>query len=384
MLKNDRRNAELSVVEWKRARSRVGLALLLAVLVLAAPAALAQEFVPGQPFDPNRIVFPVVGGPLTFIDDFSQARSGGRTHGATDIMALGVKGYPVVAAADGVISWIGGSCCYLAIDHGGGYETWYIHRNNDNPGTDDGLGWGIADGVTRGTVVTQGQLIGWVGDSGNAETVGPHLHFEIRLNDVPINPYQYLLTAPHLTAPGGSAAAPVVLANTFTDDNGNPHEANIEKLYASGITVGCGGGRYCPLAPITRGQIALFIHRLLGGAASGGDYYDDDNGSVYEEAVNAITQAGIGFGCGEREYCPETGLRRDEMAELLTRTFDLAPSTSDFFGDDEGSGFEAAINALRQAGITIGCDPNNPGSYCPNRILTRDEMASFFARSMDL
>jgi hypothetical protein len=286
----------------------------------------------------------------------------------------------VVAASDGVVTWIGSTCCYLALDHGGGYETWYIHLNNDSPGTDDGLAWGIA--VTDGQVVSQGQLIGWVGDSGNAEDVAPHLHFEIRLNDVPIDPYTYLLAAPHLSAPGGVAILPT--ANTFTDDDGNPHEANIETLYANGITVGCGPGLYCPLDPITRGQIALFIYRLLGLARSPVDYYDDDNGSIYEEAANGITSLGLGFGCGDRAYCPEQGLRRDEMAELLTRTFELAPSVTDYFDDDAGSGFEASINALAQAGITIGCDPSDPLRYCPDRILTRDEMATFFVRAMDL
>ena len=381
MLKKNRPFAELSLVEWKRTRPRVGAALAVALVLLFVPTALGEEFVPTQPFDPNRIVFPIVGTPVTFIDDFAQPRGAGRTHGATDIMTNGIKGWPVVAAADGVVTWIGSNCCYLAIDHGGGYETWYIHLNNDNPGTDDGLGWGIA--VTEGTVVSQGQLIGWVGDSGNAESVGPHLHFEIRLNDVPINPYQYLLAAPRLSAPGGVTVPPPT-GNTFSDDDGNPHEANIETLFANGITIGCGGGRYCPLAPITRGQIALFIYRLQGSPTSTENFYDDDTGSIYEQAANGVTSLGIGFGCGERAYCPEAGLRRDEMAELLTRTFNLAPSTTDFFADDDDSAHEAAINALRQAGITIGCDPDDAGSYCPNRVLTRDEMATFFVRAMDL
>ena len=112
------------------------------------------------PFDPNQIVFPVVGGEISFIDDFYQTRGGGRIHSATDIMTNGVKGLPVVAAFDGVVSWIGSTCCYLSIDHGGGYETWYIHLNNDTPGTDDGLGWGIAPGIQEGTPVSKGQLIG--------------------------------------------------------------------------------------------------------------------------------------------------------------------------------------------------------------------------------
>jgi murein DD-endopeptidase MepM/ murein hydrolase activator NlpD len=84
----------------------------------------------------------------------------------------------VYAAADGTISWVGSSCCSLGIDHDDGWETYYIHLNNDTPGTDDGQGWGVADGILPGTHVQAGQLIGWVGDSGNAEYVSPHLHFE--------------------------------------------------------------------------------------------------------------------------------------------------------------------------------------------------------------
>ncbi|MGH8923537.1 MAG: M23 family metallopeptidase [Acidimicrobiia bacterium] len=385
--------AERVLMEWWSRRgfpARAGairrrhsaLIMVLALAIGAMPAVAQTAFVPAQPFDPSQIVFPIVGGPTYYIDDFYQPRSGGRTHGATDIMTDGVKGWPVVAAADGMVTWIGSTCCYLALDHGGGYETWYIHLNNDTEGTDDGQGSGIA--VTEGTVVAQGQLIGWVGDSGNAESVGPHLHFEIRLNDTPINPYPYLINAPHLSSPGEGYLPPEPSANTFTDDDGNPHEANIEKLYENGITIGCAPGLYCPLQTLSRGQIALFIQRLLDLPAATSDYYDDDNGSPYEAAANAITASGIGFGCGDRIFCEDDPLPREEMAELLVRTFGLSAAGTDYFDDDNGSGFEASINALRQAGITIGCDPDDPAKYCPDRSLTRDEMATFFVRAMGL
>jgi hypothetical protein len=352
----------------------------LTAVVVPALAAAAQTV----PFDPNQIVFPVVGGDVSFIDDFDQPRSGGRTHGATDIMVNGVKGLPVVAASDGVVSWIGSTCCYLAIDHGGGYKTWYIHLNNDSPGTDDGLGWGIAAGITVGTPVGKGQLIGYVGDSGNAEWVGPHLHFEIRYGDVPIDPYPYLLVAPRLSEPGGTIVTQQATVDSFTDDNGSPHEADIETLYLHGVTAGCGPAIYCPNDAITRGQIALFIYRQLELGPAAVDFYDDDNGSIYEEAANSVTAAGIAFGCGERSYCPESPLLREEMAQLLFRTFSLPPSDIDWFHDDQASAFESSINALRAAGITIGCDPADPGHYCPDDAVTRGQMATFFARSMGL
>jgi hypothetical protein len=70
------------------------------------------------------------------------------------------------------------------------------------------------------------------------------------------------------------------------------------------------------------------------------------------------------------------------MAELLVRTFALTPSTENWFDDDEGSQFEGAINALKAADITFGCDPADPGAFCPEDPLTRGQMASFFVRSM--
>lgn len=160
----------------------------IALLAPALPAA-ADEIYP--------MVFPVAGE-HRYTDTWGAARSGGRSHQGTDIMAD--KMVPIVAVADGTVGWMhdewGGRCCAMEIRHDDGYRSWYIHMNNDTPGTDDGLGWGFAEGIVRGARVRAGQLIGWVGDSGNAEWTGSHLHFELHdQNNVPFNPYQSLLAA---------------------------------------------------------------------------------------------------------------------------------------------------------------------------------------------
>ena len=148
------------------------------------------------------LTFPVVG--TYWYEDWFWAARGSGIHHAQDLMSP--KLTPVVAAAAGTVTWINWSqnpddlnperCCTIVVTHDDGWESWYIHLNNDTPGTDDGLGWGIAPEISLGTHVEAGDLIGWVGDSGTAETTGPHLHFELYDSDgVLVNPHDALLAA---------------------------------------------------------------------------------------------------------------------------------------------------------------------------------------------
>ncbi len=146
----------------------------------------------------------------TFIDDYDQPRSGDRTHAATDL--IGEKMWPVYAAVGGTVTWIPGAqgeaqpsygyMIRIAGDDGRTYS--YVHLNDDTPGTSDGAGGpehAYASGLREGSTVTRGQLIGYLGDSGNADGT-PHLHFEIADPEVVdayggnrINPYRSLQSA---------------------------------------------------------------------------------------------------------------------------------------------------------------------------------------------
>jgi murein DD-endopeptidase MepM/ murein hydrolase activator NlpD len=151
------------------------------------------------PDPPFRLSYPLDAAHSSFTDSFGQRRSGGRRHHGIDMFAARLT--PVYAAADGVVTRIDQSRLagrYLVVDHGDGWETAYMHLNNDLPGTDNGrapITMTFAEGVIEGAEVTAGQLIAWVGDSGNAEGTTPHLHFELRYEGQALDPYLLLVDA---------------------------------------------------------------------------------------------------------------------------------------------------------------------------------------------
>ena len=103
----------------------------------------------------------------------------GAFHSGVDISSS--YGHPVVAPADGVVTFADNLTGYgrmLVIEHGNGISTRYGHLS------------GFA--VAAGQSVQRGDIIGYVGLSGRS--TGPHLHYEVRIHDAPVNPYKYLRT----------------------------------------------------------------------------------------------------------------------------------------------------------------------------------------------
>ena len=350
-----------------RRKTSLAAALVLVIGLLPLPSSADSVY---------EMIFPVIPDP-GYTDTFGDPRSGGRTHAGTDIITS--KMTPVVAVADGYVGWMhdeqGGDCCAMELQHDDGYESWYIHLNNDTPGTDDGQGWGFAEGITQGARVTAGQLIGWVGDSGNAEGTVPHLHFELHDPDgTVLNPYPHLNAAIRINAPLDEG-----YVEPFWDDEGSTHEANIIRLAELGITTGCEPGRFCPNDTVTRAQMATFINRTIELPPALLDHFDDDNGSGHEVNINALAESGISSGCDDRLYCPTAEITRAHMAVFLARAFDLPSSSDNPFGDVSGQ-HAWAIQAIAAAGITTGC---GNGNYCPDAAVTRAQMATFLIRAID-
>ena len=129
---------------------------------------------------------PVVGvRPRDLDDSWGAPRDGGvRKHKGIDIFAH--RGTQVIAVMDGVISYIGdqpkgGHCLWLTTENGASF--YYAHLDR----------W--APGIYEGMEVQSGDLLGFVGNTGNALTTPPHLHFQINQNDETVNPYPILVAA---------------------------------------------------------------------------------------------------------------------------------------------------------------------------------------------
>lgn len=188
-----------------------------------------------------------------------------------------------------------------------------------------------------------------------------------------------------------SAAEELPPGGTFIDDDGDTHEGAIEALVAEGITQGCDTRQifYCPDDSMTRGEMAAFLDRALDLPLASQDYFSDDNSSIFENNINRIAEAGITLGCNppaNTNYCPDRRITRAEMATLLARAFEsIVPEEGpNAFTDDNGNIHEPSINRIAAAGVTKGCDPPTNAHYCPSQRVTRGQMASFLGRALDL
>lgn len=168
-------------------------------------------------------------------------------------------------------------------------------------------------------------------------------------------------------------------ASGFTDLGTSTFIDDIEWLVEQDITSGCAPSLFCPRDPVVRGQMASFLQRGFDFPATTSDFFSDDGTSTHETAINRARQAQVVRGCATWRYCPRSAVTRAQMTSFLARALDLPPATRDHFSDDEGNIHEDAINRLADAGIAGGC---SSGRFCPDRSVTREQMAAFLRRAL--
>jgi len=198
----------------------------------------------------------------------------------------------------------------------------------------------------------------------------------------------------------------VYQAADFGDVNyqqGNPSFINgINTIYAREITIGCSVSPrlYCPASPVKRAEMAVFLTRILTGQSVPpepltqrfNDVPISTSTSPYwaRSFIEYIARRKITTGCGDPAdglFCPEQPVSRAEMAVFLIRTLGLknlppVPVNQPPFNDVPVNYWAAPfIQELARRGITGGC---GDGNFCPERQVTREEMAAFMVRAFNL
>jgi hypothetical protein len=207
-----------------------------------------------------------------------------------------------------------------------------------------------------------------------------------------------------------SATLPSGWMSDFRDVPGDDiFHAHVASLLRSGITAGCGDGNFCRDSSVRRDQMAVFVLKgkhdvpyLPGACTPPGAYSDVPCPGTFADWIYRSVLEGIAGLCfvsrppppgsppppppREFRFCPLTAVRRDQMAVFLLRAEHGAgyvpPACSGTFADVPCSDPLAAwIEQLAAEGITAGC---GGGNYCPDRAVTRGQMAVFLTKTFDL
>jgi hypothetical protein len=171
----------------------------------------------------------------------------------------------------------------------------------------------------------------------------------------------------------------------------SPHARNVDCVVWYGVAVGTSPDRFSPRRTITRGEMATFIARTLesagydvSSAPSAG--FTDTAGSIHERSIDIVAAAGIAKGTGDGRFEPGRIVTRGQMATFVVGAVEALvgaelTSSRRWFDDVAGTTHERSILIARELEISFGT--SDPRAFEPNRDMTREQMASFVARTLD-
>lgn len=240
------------------------------------------------------------------------------------------------------------------------------------------------NGWVRGITVPQGSylLVTYNGTADVYEDYFPELYDD--------RPFLDLGRATLVTIRSGrTTTLTTSLPPLFVDMFDTVFTETIFFLRNAGITRGCNpeGGYtlYCPGQDVTRGQMATFLAEALGLPPAPSAGFRDTRGTTHEESIDRLFAAGITKGCGtpaDRTFCPSDPVTRGQMARFVAEGFGLPDAAPDpGFVDDDGTTFEADIARIADARITRGC--SEPNSFCPREPVNRGQMSAFISNAFD-
>ncbi len=165
----------------------------------------------------------------------------------------------------------------------------------------------------------------------------------------------------------------------LNDHSTTPHAEAITWSREAGISAFCDADMFCTNDRALRGETATFLARAFDYPDASADHFTDDTGDPHEADINRIAEAGIAPPCADGRFCPTRRVTRAQLASMLALALALPPATDDHFDDDDGTTFEAQINALAEAGIATGCGER---LYCPTGDVTRGQAMSLLHRAL--
>lgn len=226
---------------------------------------------------------------------------------------------------------------------------------------------GIAAGPAIGVFVNDVAPIA----DGNTRLTVRHLadapNVDVRANGAPI----------FENVPNGASGAIDVAAGDYAVDLTLPGES--DPVFDAGTLSLAAGTSYTVYAIGTFPDTFGLLIQTISGLGDTGNFSDDD-GSVHEDAIDALAKAGVVLGKADGTYDDEGNLTRGQLASIIARTLGLSGG-ADAFTDDDGNEHEDAINALAAAGIAQG---KADGTYGPNDPVSRGQVASLWARALGL
>ncbi len=191
---------------------------------------------------------------------------------------------------------------------------------------------------------------------------------------------------------GVSNACTGVPPQPFADVPGDsPHGLGIAVAHRWGVVNGTSTTTYAPLRLLNREQVAAMVARMLQGVgvvlpADPGHPFTDVSGSPFRLQIEQLAQLQVMYGYGDGTFGPAGPVTRAQVMAMLQRAYELRAQTQlaagpDVFSDDQASPHHAAINAMAAVGVAGGY---GDGTFGPSRQLTREQVATMLARTLDL
>lgn len=176
------------------------------------------------------------------------------------------------------------------------------------------------------------------------------------------------------------------------------HVPSVDCVFAEGISIGTTSGTYDPKGMTRRDQMASFIVRSLEAAgyevpAAGDQGFTDIDGNTHEDSINRLAAIEVTLGRTATTYAPDELVRRDQMASFIVRAVEWAYDEPNGIGigNEPTPAFpDVPASNVHSVNINVGAQVlgllagKEDGNYDPRQNVTREQMASFLVRVVDM